>query len=256
MARSLYVAGSGPESGKSAVILGVLDAMTRRVGRVGLFLPVVHAGPTDPLITLVRMRYPQVLPDEAAIARCCGVTYEAVHADPDGAVAAIVERFAAVDRKNDAVLVVGTDFTDVGAPSELDFNGRVAVNLGAPVLLVVTGHDRTPAAVAATVDMATTALSARACEILGVVANRVPRRDLNAVRAALANRQGVEVLPELPLLSAPQVGQVFRACHATTLYGDPHRREAEVLSFGSCSTCAPGVWRSCPGTGRTCWWAS
>ena len=38
-----------------------------------------------------------------------------------------------------AVVVVGSDYTDVGTPTEFSFNARIAANLGAPVLLVLEG---------------------------------------------------------------------------------------------------------------------
>ena len=48
-------------------------------------------------------------------------------------------RFHDVAKACDAVVIVGSDYTDVASPSELSFNARIAVNLGAPVLLVVRG---------------------------------------------------------------------------------------------------------------------
>ena len=42
------------------------------------------------------------------------------------------------------MVVVGSDYTDVGAPTEFSFNARIAANLGSPVLLVLNAHDRTP----------------------------------------------------------------------------------------------------------------
>ncbi len=76
-----------------------------------------------------------------------GVTYEDVHADQEAALSRIVARYHEVASQCDFVVVVGTDYTDVAGPTELSFNARVAANLGAPVLLVVSGKGRTPDAV-------------------------------------------------------------------------------------------------------------
>ena len=73
-----------------------------------------------------------------------GVTYADLHRDPDGALDRIVDRFHQVADKADAVVVVGSDYTDVGAPTEFSFNAKIAANLGSPVLLVLNAHDRTP----------------------------------------------------------------------------------------------------------------
>ena len=75
---------------------------------------------------------------------CAGVTYDDVHHDPDAAMDRIVERFHQVADKCDAVVVVGSDYTDVGAPTEFSFNARIAANLGSPVLLVLNAVGRRP----------------------------------------------------------------------------------------------------------------
>jgi phosphate acetyltransferase len=262
VARSLYVAAAGPESGKSAVALGVVEAMARRVGRVGLFRPVVRADGPDPVVALVRQRFPAVVPDDAAAAAACGVTYDDVHSDPAEATARIVERFRAVEREHDAVLVVGTDYTDVGAPTELAFNGHLAVNLGSPVLLVVNARGRTPADVAAAADVACGSLAAHACRLLGVVANRVDPDDLKDVQEALAAVRGlahgagtdgetpaaahgtelaVHVLPEEPLLSAPTVKRVVDAVGGELVLGATERLDVEARSFVVAAMTLPRV---------------
>jgi phosphate acetyltransferase len=170
-----------------------------------------------------------------------GVTYDDFHADPNAAISAIVESFRRLERDHDAVLVVGTDYTHVGAPTELAFNARVALNLGAPVLLVVNGHDRDVTDVVGAVDVAWSSLSGQACEVLGVVANRVALQRLDAVRAAIARWPGASAIPELPLLFAPTVGQVHEATHATFLSGAPERLAAEVLGFVVAAMTLPRV---------------
>ena len=44
MTRSVYIASAEGESGKSTVALGMLELLVRRVGRVGVFRPIVRAG--------------------------------------------------------------------------------------------------------------------------------------------------------------------------------------------------------------------
>ena len=41
---------------------------------------------------------------------------------------------------NKIVVIIGSDYTDVGSPAELGYNARIAVNIGAPVLLVLGGR--------------------------------------------------------------------------------------------------------------------
>ena len=143
MARSVYVAGVEGFTGKSAVALGVLEQLSRRVARVAVFRPVIRAEAStgdvhDYVLDLL------VSHDAVSLTydECAGVSYDDVHADPDGAMDRIVPRYHQVAEQSDAVVVVGSDYTDVGAPAEFAFNARVAANLGAPVLLVLNGHGR------------------------------------------------------------------------------------------------------------------
>ena len=88
------------------------------------------------------------------------MTYAELHRDPDAALGRIVDRYHQVAEKADAVVVVGSDYTDVGAPTEFSFNARVAANLGTPVMLVLNAHGKTPEALRATADVAAAELKA------------------------------------------------------------------------------------------------
>src|SRR4051812_25720972 len=148
-AHGVFVAGSGAATGKSAIALGLHELLARRAGRLGVFRPVVERpGGRDPVVDLLLARGAAAgVPYEAAI----GVAYADVHADEERALEEIVARFRALAARCDAVLAVGSDYGNVGAPTELSFNARVAANLGLPVVGVVSGRGRTPAEVTAAV---------------------------------------------------------------------------------------------------------
>ena len=64
MSRSVYVASPEGLTGKSAVALGLLDALTREVGSVGIFRPLTTAGSDDEIDLIVD--------EDDARARCHG----------------------------------------------------------------------------------------------------------------------------------------------------------------------------------------
>ena len=98
----------------------------------------------------------------------------------------------------DAVVIVGSDYTDVAAPSELSVNARIAVNLGAPVLLAVKGRDRSPDEVAQVVEMCLDEIAGQHALTVAVVANRCNPDELDSDRRRAAHHRvaGV-VLPEV-----------------------------------------------------------
>ena len=132
----------------------------------------------------------------------------------------------------DAVVIVGSDYTDIATPAELSVNARIAVNLGAPVLLAVSAKNRSADEVADVVEVCLAELSAQHAHTAAVVANRCAPAELAAVSEAvhmLAARS--YVLPEEPLLSAPTVAELAKAVDGTPISGDPELREREVTGI-------------------------
>jgi phosphate acetyltransferase len=226
VARSLYVTSPEGETGKGMVALGALDLLTRRVGRIGVFRPIVRSDDQHDYVLELLLDHQGVnMPYESA----AGVSYDRVHSDPDAAMSTIVDRYheAAADR--DAMIVVGSDYTGVGSPTEFSYNARVAANLGAPVLLVVHGRGRSPSDVRTVADVATTEITARYGRLLAIVANRVDPDQLDAVRDALAGPVPAYVIPQEPFLTAPTVGDLLEACGGTLRSGDPEMLSREAI---------------------------
>ncbi|EJZ04275.1 phosphate acetyltransferase, partial [Mycolicibacterium fortuitum subsp. fortuitum DSM 46621 = ATCC 6841 = JCM 6387] len=161
---------------------------------------------------------------------CVGVSYQQVHEDPDVAIAEIVDRFHRVAEQCDAVLIVGSDYTDVATPSELSMNARIAVNLGAPVVLAVKAADRTPTEVAHVVEVCLAELNHQHAHAAAVVANRCDPAQLDAVAQALKPLgPPAYVLPEEPLLVAPSVAELQVAVDGTMIAGDPELLSREAM---------------------------
>ncbi len=103
------------------VALGMIEALTRTVSSVGVFRPVVRAGAPDEILctllaeTGVNQTYAQAV----------GVTYDDIRADADAALSTLVEKYAKIRESHEAVVILGSDYTDVASPTELTFNARV-----------------------------------------------------------------------------------------------------------------------------------
>ena len=244
MVRSVYVASVEGLTGKSAVALGLLDELSRHVERVAVFRPVVRSAPQegpggDYVLDLLASHEAVRLP----AADCAGVTYDEVHADADAAMERIVERYHRVAERSDAVVVVGSDHTDVGSPAEFGFNVRVAANIGAPVLLVVNGIGRDVEQLRTAVDLATTELRAHHGALFAVVANRVDREPTEVVATTLGDAAGVPAyaIPEEPLLGAPSVRALMAACGGDLVRGDEAMLGREVSGLVVAAMTLPNV---------------
>ena len=115
MTRSVYIASPEGLTGKSAIAVGLLDALTREVGSVGIFRPLTHSAGDDLIVDLM-VSQPGV---EQTYDEALGVTYDAARHNPDEAMHTIVERFGQLTDRYEAVIILGSDYTDISTGTEL-----------------------------------------------------------------------------------------------------------------------------------------
>jgi len=227
IATAVYIASPEGDTGKSTVALGILHRLTAMVPRVGVFRPITRLGEhRDYVLELLLDHTTAGLSYE----QCVGVGYQRLHEDPDGALADIVDRYHRVADRCDAVLIVGSDYTDIATPSELSVNARIAANLGAPVVLAVSGRRRTPAEIAQAAEACLAEIAAQHAHTAAIVANRCDPEQLEAVAAALDRFDPkIYVLPEDPVLVAPSVSDLQRAVDGQLIRGDEALLGREAL---------------------------
>ncbi|MFB7939173.1 phosphate acetyltransferase [Streptomyces sp. NPDC004779] len=233
MTRSVYVTGIDRGDGRQVVELGVMELLTRQVDRVGVFRPLVHDGP-DRLFDLLRARY-RLTQDPSTV---YGMDYHEASAlqaeqGTDELLSRLVDRFHAVAREYEVVLVLGTDFAGTQVPDELALNARLANEFGASVIPVVGGKGQEAESVRAEARNAFRAYDGLGCDVLAMVVNRVAGEDREAIAERLAARLPVPcyVLPDEPALAAPTVAQITHALGASVVLGDDAGLARDALDF-------------------------
>ncbi|MCX2181767.1 phosphate acetyltransferase [Streptomyces sp. SKN60] len=233
MTRSVYVTGIDRGDGRQVVELGVMELLTRQVDRVGVFRPLVHHRP-DRLFDLLRSRY-RLTQDPTTV---YGMDYHEASAlqaerGTDELVSQLVDRFHAVARDYEVVLVLGTDFAATQLPDELALNARLANEFGASVIPVVGGKGQPAESVRAEARNAFRAYDGLGCDVLAMVVNRVAAEDRAAIAERLTARLPVPcyVLPDEPALAAPTVSQITHALGATVVLGDDAGFARDALDF-------------------------
>jgi phosphate acetyltransferase len=241
MARNIYVASVEGHTIKSAVALGVLDSLVSQYPRVGVFRAVSpQTLEVDPILNMLHHFSTAGLNLED----CVGANYLDVHASPDKALAQILERFKKVEALSDAMVIIGSDYTDVVSPTELSFNARVAANLGAPMVLVLSGRKsisieenlgqspaRSALELSQVAELAMQEIADEHTTLLAAVVNRAePDRDIaQAVSEKLPAGTPVWVMAEDSLLVAPRMEQILEAVDGQLLFGDSTRLQDEAL---------------------------
>lgn len=235
MTRSIYITSIEGHAGKSSVALGVLDTLSHETERVGVFRPVARSHDERDYVLEMLLSHDGV---DLDYDDCVGVSYEDVHADPEAALSEIVSRFKAVERQCGAVVILGSDYTDVGSPTELGFNARIAANLGAPVLLVLGGqqvdgpNSRTPDDMRQVFVVARQELDSAHAQVLGIVANRADPARLDEIISAIeaeGARVPVWAIPEDRVLIAPSITSLMEAVEGSLIAGDPELLKRESL---------------------------
>ncbi|MGI8458339.1 MAG: phosphate acetyltransferase [Propionibacteriaceae bacterium] len=229
MTRSVYVASPEGLAGKSAVALGLVDALTREVGSVAVFRPLYDPTVETDLVLDLLVSQPGV---EQDYDDALGISYTAAHDDPDDALTTIVERFGRLADRYQVVVVLGSDYTDVSTGTELAFNARIAANLGSPVVLVVNGRNRTAVQIRTAADTAYNELTSHHARTVAVIANRTVAADNEMITAELASL-GVVVaaIADSPVLSAPTFRALADAVDARLLQGTPSWFDREALQL-------------------------
>jgi phosphate acetyltransferase len=173
-------------------------------------------GDPDPQTELVRRRYQLEPPYEALRALTAAEAREALARGAVGEVEEqVVRAHRALAERCDAVVCEGID---LGRGMDAELDARLANALACPVVAVV-GCAEADDPVAA-VRMEREALARRGCDLLALVASRVPVPLAAETARALAESRGEEVtyvLAEEPELSRPTVAEVAAALGAEPL---------------------------------------
>ncbi len=238
----MYLASTESQSGKSAIAVGLLDQLSRGVQRVGVFRPLIRA--EDPAEDHVLALALSRVDPTADPADHFGVTYDEVHHNPDRSMSTIVDRFHAVASRCQAVLVIGSDYTDVGSPTEFSFNAKVAANLAAPMILVLPSAERSPDEIGNAAQLAVEEAHAHHARVLGLIANRVDpnqRAETLDMLETVAGHVPVYAVPEDPALRAPTVRDLVRATGARLRFGDDSLLDRETTRVVVAAMTLPNV---------------
>lgn len=234
MTKSVYIASSERQAGKSAIALGVIEALTRQVQSVGVFRPLVKSAEHDPVAETLVGRTAV----EQNYADAIGVTYADLAVGEDAAMSTIVQKFGALSERYDAIVVVGSDFSDDFTTSEVAINARIAANLNSPVLLALRGDKRSGDDIARLAKQTMLEFEKAKNTVLGVFATRVHVDRVNETKQALSELADFQVaaLPEDPILLSPTVRAQLEALQATLWHGQEKlldRESLEVLVGGA-----------------------
>ncbi|AII50933.1 phosphate acetyltransferase [Hymenobacter sp. APR13] len=227
MSKAVFIATAEPYSGKSVVTLGLVHLLLGQAQRVGYFKPIITPladGQPDYHIQTVLQHFqlPLAYPDTYAYTG--QEALRMVEAGRAGELLdTIIHRFKQLEAAHDFVVVEGTDFVGSSLALELDLNWQVARNLSVPVVLLISGLDKTvEQLVNAALSIRRDALESEV-QVLALVLNRVSPAQLDEVRTLLRDQLPPEtqlaLIPESPALRSPTMQEIHDQLGGELLFG-------------------------------------
>jgi len=231
MANKLYIAGTEPRTGKSAIILGMMELLTRNIKKVAFFRPLVDISDNqnmrDNTISLIKHHYHLCYDYDEMYAYTVNEANQLIAMGKTEELhEGILAKFNALAAKADFVLCEGIELEGASASFDFDINVEISNNLGCPVLLVASGRMKSTDELIRSIKVYYESLLERSCDIVGTIVNRVDPLMVERVEQRLVEEkigQGIQhfyVIPNNENLGNPSVGEVARLLNAEILYGE------------------------------------
>ncbi len=230
MYKSLYITATESRSGKSAIVLGMMHLLTRKMRKVAFFRPIINEPVLDDKdhdinLMLSHFKLKQSYTDSFAY-----TLDEARHMVNFGQrnllISNILQRYHRLVEENDFVLCEGTDFSGQDSAFEFEINAEIASNLGAVMMVLANGHNKTVEEVVDGTRLVLDQLSEKGVDVISVVVNRADYSETEKydLREGLAQPDSekqvlIYSVPDEPALGKPTMEDVSKWLGAEVLYG-------------------------------------
>ena len=231
MSNNLYVTATEARSGKSAIILGVMQMIIKEISSIAFFRPIIgdHVfGRVDHDVNLILKYFKLQIPYNDTHAYTLSQARQLITSGQEELLYEnILKKYKQLASKYDFVLCEGTDFRGKDPGFEFDLNANIAANLGAPVLAVVSGREKTADETCTQTAITIDTLEQMGVDIAGCIINRVPDTFLRDTagrpkcQEQFSKSFPVYVIPENRSLGSPTMDDVKRWLGAEVLYGKP-----------------------------------
>ncbi|WP_031433099.1 phosphate acetyltransferase [Methylomarinum vadi] len=235
--QNIYITGAEQGSGKSVIMLAMMEMFSGHAEKVGFFRPIIHSGPEkDELIQLITHRYQLDWPYEAMYGCTDEEAYRLLANDRyEELLKAILIKYQSLKSQCDHVLCVGSDYKTGDPLFEFDFNADVANNLGCLIMPIIQGGDRDNTELIDILHSVRHAINENGCDLLATVINGVASAQVDALRArfshALDASFPVYVVPEEPSLERPSIGDIAHSLGAKLLSSNNETLNLEVSNY-------------------------
>ncbi len=220
---TLYIASMEPGAGKLLVTMGIMELLTRRLGRVGFFRPVIDVdNGRDGDIDLILSRYCPTMKYEDSFGFKTEEVKTYVARDKlKELLEELIGRLKELQKNYDFVLCEGLNSLGFLSAFDIDINIEIAKNLGCPFVSVINGLDQQAAEIEEEISITHDAVQAAGCAHFAIFVNRLLPDVLDQLQASHAGEQDPPrfFLPEVDELDNPTLADIKQNLGASHVLG-------------------------------------
>jgi phosphate acetyltransferase len=223
---TLYIASLDPEAGKLVVTMGFMELLTRSMGNVAFFRPVIDTDDrTDPDIDLIRGRYcPSMSYEESYGFEASEVKTFLAEGRINFFLEELIQKLNKLKERYNFILCQGLNSTSFLAAFDQDINMEIAKNLGCPFIGVINGRNQTPRDIAKEIKIIEDTITESGCAHFATFVNRMAEDTLGVLEVELDDpdeSSGVPVflLPEVEELDKPSLADISDALGCENVLG-------------------------------------
>jgi phosphate acetyltransferase len=228
MAKTIFIATAEPYSGKSVVALGLINMLLGKAQKVGYFKPIINSDPReqkdvdiDTIVT--HFGLPIAYDDTYAFTRQQAL--QQMETESQGVlIDTVIRKVKKLEESFDITVIEGSDFIGEGTAFEFETNITIAKNLGAPLVLVISGQNKTTAQIINTVHTVLRNITTRDVQVLAVIVNKVGKEQEADVKELLHSQLNGSlihaVIPEDKGLLNPTMKEIYQQLNGKLLLGE------------------------------------
>ncbi|MBD5641187.1 MAG: phosphate acetyltransferase [Desulfovibrio sp.] len=225
---ALYITSTGANSGKSAIALGTMQAISRSMQRVAIFRPIIDQPQVDSKDRDILLLSQQFRLEMDYLDMFAYTAQEAKAIINRGSrnllIENIIQKYKTIESTYDFTLCIGTDFLGKDPVHEFDLNADIAANLGCPVMLVSNGENQDYTNIVESLRLTLQSLQPYGLEVLANVITHASLTEaaLEELRKQFAvNNQPalIYAIPNDPALSRATLNDIVKAIDAQVLAG-------------------------------------
>jgi phosphate acetyltransferase len=226
--KSIFIATAEPFSGKSIIAMGMVDMLLAKGQKIGYFKPIINHKPeekTDPHIDTLIKHFRLPITYEKSFAYTREQANVLAESGLQGEIIdTIISKYKSLEQEFDFTIIEGSDFLGEGTAFEFDANVTVAKNLGTPVVIVLSGDEKTVAQITNSAVVTINNFLNRKVKVIAVVVNKVEESQAIEIKKDLKKHIKKDiilaVIPKIIELKSPSMKEVRELLNAEVVFGE------------------------------------